>query len=102
MQSTLRDVSGIIQFQFLLEANILAAYFFMSHFKILEEKLSITEFMDLTETLPVFSLFSLTYNPIQPFSEHMASPNPSKYMWLLLAGSVTKQSYRKVREKLLW
>lgn len=24
MQSTLRDVSGIIQFQFLLEANILA------------------------------------------------------------------------------
>ena len=38
MQSALRGVSDAIQFQFLLEANVLAAYFFMSHFKIFEEK----------------------------------------------------------------
>lgn len=60
----------------------------MSHFKILEEKLLITVFINLTETLPVFSLFSLTHNPVQRLLEHMTSPNPSKYMWHILAGSV--------------
>lgn len=76
MQSALRDMSDAIQFQFLLEANVLAAYFFMSHFKIFEEKSSIMESMGLTETLLIFSLVSLSHNPVQPFPEHMASPNP--------------------------
>lgn len=66
----------------------------MSHFKILEEKLSITVFMNLTETLPIFSLFSLTHNPVQRLSEHMTS-NPSKYMWRILAGSVTSNPIGK-------
>ena len=70
----------------------------MFHFKIFEEKSSIMKLMGLTETLPIFSLVSLSHNPVQPFPEYMASPNPSKYMWLLLTGNVTS-NLKKILER---
>lgn len=75
-----------------------STYFFMFHFKIFEEKSSIMKLMGLTETLPIFSLVSLSHNPVQPFPEYIASPNPSKCM-ASFDWQCDKQSYKRNTRK---
>ena len=52
------------------------------------------ELMDLTETLPVFSLFSLSCNPVQPFPQYQISQS----ICGVFGWQCDKQSYWKMLE----